>query len=75
MTLEINAMTSRIRFYFDYESPNAYLAWTQLPKVAHSYGPGTRLHAGGGQRHGAGRGQPFTVCSTGSGAAGRYVAS
>src|SRR5262249_24566522 len=31
-------MTSRIRFYFDYESPNAYLAWTQLPKVAHRYG-------------------------------------
>jgi 2-hydroxychromene-2-carboxylate isomerase len=23
-----------IRFYFDYESPNAYLAWTQLPKLA-----------------------------------------
>jgi 2-hydroxychromene-2-carboxylate isomerase len=23
-----------IRFYFDYESPNAYLAWTELPKLA-----------------------------------------
>jgi 2-hydroxychromene-2-carboxylate isomerase len=23
-----------IRFYFDYESPNAYLAWTQLPRLA-----------------------------------------
>jgi 2-hydroxychromene-2-carboxylate isomerase len=23
-----------IRFYFDYESPNAYLAWTQLPALA-----------------------------------------
>jgi 2-hydroxychromene-2-carboxylate isomerase len=23
-----------VRFYFDYESPNAYLAWTQLPKLA-----------------------------------------
>lgn len=23
-----------IRFYFDYESPNAYLAWTQLPELA-----------------------------------------
>ncbi len=23
-----------IRFYFDYESPNAYLAWTQLPAIA-----------------------------------------
>jgi 2-hydroxychromene-2-carboxylate isomerase len=31
-------MTSTIRFYFDYESPNAYLAWTQLPKLAHRYG-------------------------------------
>jgi 2-hydroxychromene-2-carboxylate isomerase len=27
-----------IRFYFDYESPNAYLAWTQLPKLADRYG-------------------------------------
>ena len=26
-----------IRFYFDYESPNAYLAWTQLPKLAQRY--------------------------------------
>ena len=32
-------MTSAaIRFYFDYESPNAYLAWIQLPKVAQRYG-------------------------------------
>jgi 2-hydroxychromene-2-carboxylate isomerase len=32
-------MPSRsIRFYFDYESPNAYLAWTQLPKLAQRYG-------------------------------------
>jgi len=29
---------STIRFYFDYESPNAYLAWTQLPKLAHRHG-------------------------------------
>ena len=27
-------MTRTIRFYFDYESPNAYLAWTQLPDLA-----------------------------------------
>ncbi len=33
-----NTMTSTIRFYFDYESPNAYLAWTQLPKLADRYG-------------------------------------
>src|SRR5437764_1336699 len=33
-----NTMTSTIRFYFDYESPNAYLAWTQLPKLASRYG-------------------------------------
>jgi len=26
-----------IRFYFDYESPNAYLAWTQLPKLAEKH--------------------------------------
>jgi len=32
-------MTSRtIRFYFDYESPNAYLAWNQLPQLAEKYG-------------------------------------
>jgi 2-hydroxychromene-2-carboxylate isomerase len=28
----------RIQFYFDYESPNAYIAWTQLPKLARRYG-------------------------------------
>ncbi len=27
-----------IRFYFDYISSNAYLAWTQLPKLATGYG-------------------------------------
>jgi len=27
-----------IRFYFDYESPNAYLAWTQLPDLAQKHG-------------------------------------
>jgi 2-hydroxychromene-2-carboxylate isomerase len=27
-----------IRFFFDYESPNAYLAWTQLPKLASRHG-------------------------------------
>jgi 2-hydroxychromene-2-carboxylate isomerase len=29
---------STIRFYFDYESPNSYLAWTQLPTLAHRHG-------------------------------------
>ena len=29
--------SSTIRFYFDYISPNAYLAWTQLPKLAQKY--------------------------------------
>src|SRR2546428_1921185 len=29
--------STTIRFYFDYESPNAYLAWTQLPKLANRY--------------------------------------
>ena len=33
----MNTMVSSIRFYFDYESPNAYLAWTQLPKLANRY--------------------------------------
>jgi 2-hydroxychromene-2-carboxylate isomerase len=28
---------SRLRFYFDYESPNAYLAWIELPKLAERY--------------------------------------
>jgi 2-hydroxychromene-2-carboxylate isomerase len=27
-------MPRAIRFYFDYESPNAYLAWKELPKLA-----------------------------------------
>src|SRR5215813_6931204 len=31
-------MPPLIRFYFDYESPNAYLAWTQLPKLAKKHG-------------------------------------
>jgi len=31
-------MPPLIRFYFDYESPNAYLAWTQLPKLAEKHG-------------------------------------
>ena len=31
-------MSSRtIRFYFDFISPNAYLAWTQLPALAEGY--------------------------------------
>ena len=28
----------RVRFYFDYESPNAYVAWTQLPGLEARYG-------------------------------------
>jgi 2-hydroxychromene-2-carboxylate isomerase len=28
----------RVRFYFDYESPNAYVAWTQLPRLEARYG-------------------------------------
>jgi len=27
-----------IRVYFDHESPNASLAWTQLPKLAERHG-------------------------------------
>ena len=27
-----------IRFYFDYESPNAYLAWVELPRLAAKHG-------------------------------------
>src|SRR5436309_13895217 len=33
----MNTVISTIVFYFDYESPNAYLAWTQLPKLANRY--------------------------------------
>lgn len=29
---------SPLRFYFDYVSPNAYLAWTQLPALADRHG-------------------------------------
>ena len=31
-------MTQVARFYFDYVSPNAYLAWTRLPALAEEYG-------------------------------------
>ncbi|ANB76045.1 2-hydroxychromene-2-carboxylate isomerase [Paraburkholderia phytofirmans] len=31
-------MSKRIDFYFDFGSPTAYLAWTQLPKIASEYG-------------------------------------
>ncbi len=31
-------MTRSMRFYFDYLSPNAYLAWTQLPALARRHG-------------------------------------
>ncbi len=31
-------MGAPLRFLFDYISPNAYLAWTQLPKLAAAYG-------------------------------------
>jgi len=31
-------VTAVARFYFDYVSPNAYLAWTQLPALARRYG-------------------------------------
>src|SRR5207237_10397226 len=34
----MSAKTSTIVFYFDYESPNASLAWTQLPTLADRYG-------------------------------------
>ena len=31
-------MTAPIKFYFDYISHNAYLAWTQIHKIAHANG-------------------------------------
>jgi len=30
--------STTVRFYFDYVSPNAYVAWTQLPAIAQRYG-------------------------------------
>jgi len=46
----------RIRFYFDYESPNALLAWIELPKLAERYGaaldPVPVLYAGLLDAHG-----------------------
>jgi 2-hydroxychromene-2-carboxylate isomerase len=48
--------SSTIRLYFDYESPNAYLAWTQLPQLADRYGvsidPLPVLYAGLLEAHG-----------------------
>ena len=31
-------MTKTVRFYFDYISSNAYLAWIRLPELAAKYG-------------------------------------
>ncbi len=31
-------MTKQVEFYFDVGSPAAYLAWTQLPRIAHEVG-------------------------------------
>jgi 2-hydroxychromene-2-carboxylate isomerase len=49
-------MSSTIRFYFDYVSPNAYLAWTQLPTIAEKYAftvePVPVLFAGPLEAHG-----------------------
>lgn len=49
-------MPSTIRFYFDYVSPNAYLAWNQLPTVAERHGfaiePVPVLFAGVLEAHG-----------------------
>ena len=38
MTLPKTMSPATIRFYFDYESPNAYIAWTQLPELARRHG-------------------------------------
>jgi len=50
------APSNTIRFYFDYISPNAYLAWTQLPALAERYGstiePAPVLFAGLLEAHG-----------------------
>ena len=27
-------MTKKVEFYYDFGSPTAYMAWTQLPKIA-----------------------------------------
>ena len=43
MTADVSAASRIIRFYFDYESPNAYLAWTQLPALAARHGVGVEL--------------------------------
>jgi len=34
LTIETHSAVPTIRFYFDYISPNAYPAWTQLPRLA-----------------------------------------
>lgn len=31
-------MSTQVEFYYDYGSPNAYLAWTQLPGICEAYG-------------------------------------
>lgn len=54
--VDLTGMTRVIRFYFDYESTNAYLAWTQLPKLAGKHGCTIEalpvLHAGLLDAHG-----------------------
>jgi 2-hydroxychromene-2-carboxylate isomerase len=34
----MSAMAAAARFYFDYVSPNAYLAWRQLRAIAERHG-------------------------------------
>jgi 2-hydroxychromene-2-carboxylate isomerase len=54
--MSTGTMPTTIRFYFDYVSPNAYLAWTQLHSVAGRYGaavePVAVLFAGLLEAHG-----------------------
>jgi 2-hydroxychromene-2-carboxylate isomerase len=38
LTFEEQSVVQTIRFYFDYISSNAYLAWTQLPALADAHG-------------------------------------
>jgi 2-hydroxychromene-2-carboxylate isomerase len=38
--MEAPPVSRTIRFYFDYISPNAHLAWTQLPAMAERHGYG-----------------------------------
>lgn len=60
-------MSKQVEFYFDYGSPNAYLAWTQLPAMCERHGAELvyKPMLLGGVFQGTGNNSPVTVKAKG----------